>query len=170
MKTIVHNDDNIKETDINNVVKRAKVLIINSNDEFLLAKVNGEIHVIGGHVEDDETDQETIIREIKEEAGIDLPFNEGEPFINIKYLCKNFPNENMKTMFSANYYIIKSDLKPNPNNMDLEQGEMDGGFELLYVPKTNVLEVLNDSIPYAKNKNVIHDTIDVITEYLKRGE
>ncbi len=170
MKTIVHNDDNLKENEINNIVKRAKVLIINSNDEFLLAKVNGAIHVIGGHVKKGETDQETIVREVKEEVGINILFNKSEPFINIKYFCKSFPNKDTNTMFSANYYIIKNDDKPNLDKTNLEQSEIDGNFELLYIKKDNVLKELKNSIKYAKNKNVIYDTIDVVTEYLKRGE
>jgi len=167
MKEIIHNEDNLKQENINNVVKRAKVLIINSNDEFLLAKVNNDIHVVGGHVDKNETDQETIIREVKEETGIDIAFNEEKPFINIKYICKNYPKNNVNTLFSANYYIIKCDLKPDLNNTSLEPGEINGNFKLLYVHKDKAIDMLESSLEVCKNKNVVHDTIDVISEYLK---
>lgn len=36
MKEIIYNEDNLKDSDINNVVERAKAIIVNSKGEILL--------------------------------------------------------------------------------------------------------------------------------------
>ena len=50
MKTILYNYDNLQEQDINRVVRRAKILIINSNDEILFAHSNNNYFFVGGRV------------------------------------------------------------------------------------------------------------------------
>ena len=51
MKIIIHNKNNLKETDITEVVKRVKILIINSNNEILLGYSHNDYQFPSGHVE-----------------------------------------------------------------------------------------------------------------------
>ena len=113
MKTILYNYDNLKEEDINRIVRRAKILIINSNDEILFAHSNNNYFFVGGRVEENETFEEGIVRETKEETGIDLSLEKREPFFNITYMNKDNPNEGVNTKSIANYYLIKCDTKPD---------------------------------------------------------
>ena len=62
----------VKEEDVTEIVKRVKALIINSNNEILLAYSNNCYQFPGGHVEDGETLIDAVNREIKEETGIVL--------------------------------------------------------------------------------------------------
>ena len=54
MKTIIYNDDYLEREDINKEVRRTKAIIVNSNDELLLAFSRNNYYLIGGHVEDNE--------------------------------------------------------------------------------------------------------------------
>lgn len=58
MKKIFYNEDNLNEKDINNSVKRAKLLIINSNNEILLGYGHNTYQIIGDHIEDNELHDE----------------------------------------------------------------------------------------------------------------
>lgn len=165
MKEIIYNDDNLKDTDINNVVKRAKLLIANSDDEILLACTRGNYHIVGGHVEDGESYDECIVREVKEETGITLDFEERTPYLIIKYMCKDYPEVGTNSLFVANYYDIRTDLKPNLEEVILTDGEKEGSFELKYIHKNIVIDFLNESLETCSNKNVINDTIEAIKEY-----
>ena len=71
MKEIIYNDNTLNDEMIHEWVKRAKVLVVNSKDEILIAHTNDSYYFLGGHVENNESDYECLVREIKEEAGID---------------------------------------------------------------------------------------------------
>lgn len=167
MKTILYNYDNLKEQDINRVVRRAKILIINSNDEILFAHSNNNYFFVGGRVEENETFEEGIVRETKEETGIDLPLEKREPFFNITYMNKDYPSDGVNTKSVANYYLIKCDTKPDLSKVSLTDEERVSNFKLVYIKKDKVIEELNKSLENCSNKNVVKDTIDVVKEYLK---
>lgn len=166
MKQIIINESNLKEEEINKKVLRAKLLIINSKDEILLGYGNNNYQILGGHLEENETFDECIIREIKEEAGITIKEEKRNPILTIIYMCKDYPNIGDKTKFLANYYIIKSDLKPNLEEVNLTENELEGLFELRYIHKDKIIEELNNSLKTCSNENVVKDTIEVIKEYL----
>ena len=70
MKEIIYNDNNLKDEDIHEWVKRAKILVVNSKDEVLIVHTDDSYYLLGGHVDGDESDNECLIREIREEAGL----------------------------------------------------------------------------------------------------
>lgn len=166
MKTILYNYDDLKEVDINKLVRRAKMLIINSNDEILLAHSNNNYFFIGGRVEENETFDEGIIREVLEETGINIPLEKRNPFFTITYMNKDYPNEGINTKSVAQYYYIKCDTKPNLDKISLTDEEKASNFKLVYIQKDKVLEVLNDSLKTCSNYNVVKDTMEVLKEYL----
>ena len=166
MKQIIINESNLKEEEINKTVLRAKLLIINSKDEILLGYGYNNYQILGGHLEENETFDECIVREIKEEAGITIKEEKRSPILTIIYMCKDYPNIGDNTKFLANYYIIKSDLKPNLEEVNLTENELEGLFELRYIHKDKIIEELNNSLKTCSNENVVKDTIEVIKEYL----
>jgi len=170
MKEIIYNYDYLKEEDINNFVGRAKLLIINSNDEVLLGYGHNTYQIIGGHLEEGETYDECVVREVLEETGIDIPLEQRKPFLVIRYYCKNYPKDGLNSEYLINYYAVKTDLKPNLNKIDLTENEKEGLFEFRYIPLLKVKEVLNDNLVISDNKNTILDTLEAIDEYLKITE
>ena len=54
MKEIVTNKYNLTEEDMTEVVKRVKILLVNSNDEILLGYSHHNYQFPGGHVEENE--------------------------------------------------------------------------------------------------------------------
>ena len=85
MKEIIYNYDLLEDKDINNEVARVKALIINSNNEILFGYADKTYQLVGGHVEKEETLMECLSREIKEESGIEIKFDNLMPFLKIKY-------------------------------------------------------------------------------------
>ena len=123
--------------------------------------------MIGGRVEEGETFDEGLVREVKEETGVDMKFEPREPFVTITYMNKDYPNDGINTKTLANYYLIKQNIKPNIDEIMLTEEEKSWNFELKFVHKDNALEILNDSLKKCKNKKAVEDTIEVIKEFLK---
>ena len=166
-KMIVYNDDNICESEINRVVKIAKIVIENSNNEILLCFCHNNYYLLGGHVDNDESDIECLHRELLEEAGIDIEFNNLNSFITIKYFIKNYPDNNINSLYIANYYNYKLDLIPNIDNLNLTEDEKEGNFEIQAISRNIIIDKLTEALESATRKNVVEDTIKVIEEYLK---
>ena len=70
MRTIIHNPDNLSNDDINRVVKRSKAVIVNDKDEILIGTTNDSMWLPGGHVDEGESYDECLLRELKEETGV----------------------------------------------------------------------------------------------------
>lgn len=167
MKEIIHNDDNLDEKEVNKEVKRSKIIILNSHDEILLATTNNNYYLVGGHVDDDETFDECVVREVREETGIEIPLESRSPYLVIKYLCKDYPNVGDNTKYVANYYVINSDLKPDLSKVELTEGEKDGNFELKFIHKDKIIDELINSLETCTKKNVVRDTIDAVEIFLE---
>ncbi len=167
MKKIFYNEDNLKRKDINNIIKRAKILIVNSNNEVLLGYGHDTYQIIGGHVEENETYEECIVREVQEETGIILKEENRTPFLQIKYFCKDYPSKNLNSEYIINYYYIKTNDKPNIDNIQLTENEKEGMFELKYLKLDNIIEELNKNLKISNKKNTVRDTIEAVIEFLK---
>ena len=79
MKEIIINDHNLTDVDIEQKVVRVKGLIMNSRGKILLAHNNNTYQFPGGHTEENESMNDCILREIKEETGITVEITEDTP-------------------------------------------------------------------------------------------
>lgn len=146
MRTIITNDYNLKEEDITEVVRRVKLLIINSNNEILLGYSHNEYQFPGGHVEDGENLLSAINRELKEETGIELNIDSIEPFALSVGYYKDWPEAGKNRKIEIYYYKILTDERPNLSNTSYTQTELDGNFELRYIPLDKVEEELTNNV------------------------
>ncbi len=167
MKEIIYNYDNLNNDDITNIIKRAKAVIVNSDDELLFGYVDKTYQFVGGHLEHGETLEECLSRELMEESGLDIKFDKLTPFLLIKYYSKDYPEKGVNTLTTNNYYIVKTDLKPNVEKRSLTDYETKWGYELRYIKKSDVLKELEKGLKTAKKQNPVLDTIEAIKEYLR---
>lgn len=160
MKKIIINDYNLKESDITEVVKRVKILLINSNNEILLGYSYNEYQFPGGHVEKNESLNDAVNREIKEETGIVLNLTDTNPFACQMGYYKDWPEIGKNRKIENYYYEIKTDEKPNLDNIEYTENEKNGNFELRYLPIYSVEEELK------KNVSIFGDEHGITKEML----
>ena len=166
MKEIITNKYNLKEEEMTEVVKRVKILIINSNNEILLGYSHNDYQFPGGHVEDNEELIETVNREIKEETGIELNLNNIEPFARKSGYYKDWPEEGKNRKIEIYYYEVKTDEKPNLNNTSYTEHEKEGNFELRYIPLSKVEEELEKNInEYGDKKGIGKEMLELFKAY-----
>lgn len=168
MKEILYNYDNLKLEDIDEVVTRTKGLIINSNNEITLGYSHKTYQFPGGHLEDGETLEECLLREIEEETGIEIKDAKLKPFEKITYYNKNYHKSGKNRKNEIYYYIINTDANFDMNNSKLDEWEKDGNFTVKTFPIENVEQVLIDSIPDNPiNKVIVEEMLDIFREYNK---
>lgn len=164
MKRILINDDNLKIDDLDFEVIRVKGLIINSDGDILIAHNNGTYQFPGGHKEDDETLDDSLEREIKEETGIDVE-SQG-PFMLITTYDSNYFNQNKKVCNKIYYYVINTNETPNFEETHYDELECQTEFNLFYISLNELQEFLNKSIDDGSlDINIGREMLLVLEEY-----
>lgn len=132
MKKIVINDDNLNNDSMEMEVIRVKGLLINSQGKILLAHNNNTYQFPGGHTEENESNEECIIREIKEETGIKID-SVDDPFLCIETFDNNYFDTGKKVLNRIYYYRIITDQVPNLAETHYDELELETEFNLFYV-------------------------------------
>ena len=160
---VIHNEDNLTLNDANRVTRRAKLIVENNNDEILICHMGVKYFLIGGHIDNDESDEQCLTREVAEESGVTLNFSNILPIASSNYINKDYPKNGDITYTNTNYYAIKYDLVPNIEMQNLTEEEIKENFKLMYIPKNEVINFLENT----KEINAtLSDTIMAIKVYL----
>ena len=160
---VIHNKDNLTLNDANKVTLRAKLIVENNNDEILICHMGVKYFLIGGHIDNDESDEQCLTREVAEESGVTLDFSNILPIASSNYINKDYPKNGDITYTNTNYYAIKYDLVPNIEIQNLTEEEKKENFKLMYIPKNEVINFLENT----KEINAtLSDTIMAIKVYL----
>ena len=168
MKEILYNYDNLTPEQIDETVVRTKGLIINSNDEITLGYSHMTYQFPGGHLEEGESLTECLLREIKEETGIEIEDAVMKPFEKITYYSKNYHGSGKNRKSEIYYYIIKTEAKFNMDNAALDEWEKGGNFVVKTISLNDVEKILIDSIPDNPiNKVIVEEMLDIFKEYNK---
>ena len=160
---VIHNEDNLTLNDANKVTLRAKLIVENNSDEILICHMGVKYFLIGGHIDNDESDEQCLTREVAEESGVTLDFSNILPIASSNYINKDYPQNGDITYTNTNYYAIKYDLVPNIEMQNLTEEEKKENFKLMYIPKNEVINFLENT----KEINAtLSDTIMAIKVYL----
>ena len=160
---VIHNEDNLTLNDPNKVTLRAKLIVENNNDEILICHMGVKYFLIGGHIDNDESDEQCLTREVAEESRVTLDFSNILPIASSNYINKDYPKNGDITYTNTNYYAIKYDLVPNIEMQNLTEEEKKENFKLMYIPKNEVINFLENT----KEINAtLSDTIMAIKVYL----
>ena len=160
---VIHNEDNLTLNDANRVTRRAKLIVENNSDEILICHMGVKYFLIGGHIDNDESDEQCLTREVAEESGVTLNFSNILPIASSNYINKDYPKNGDITYTNTNYYAIKYDLVPNIEMQNLTEEEIKENFKLMYIPKNEVINFLENT----KEINAtLSDTIMAIKVYL----
>jgi len=147
MKTYIKNPNNLNDEEMDSIVTRVKVFLINDNNEILLALSNGGCQLPGGHREENEDLNDTIKREIQEETGIILESNEIRvPFFEIKHYNENYRGTGKKRISNVIYYYIKTNKKVDLANTNYTEHEKEYNFSVKYIPFNEFEKVVNNFI------------------------
>lgn len=172
MKTIekIYNYDNITIDEIDEKTTRARAILINSNNEVLMCYSNGLQHYEfpGGHLEEGETLEDGLKREILEETGIIIDSADINPFYAIKYYCKNYHDSGKNRLVEIYYYVVYCDSVYDDSKKQLDTNEIIQKYECKYINVNNLKNILIENKKTTKeNNSALDDMIIIWNEFLK---
>ena len=167
MEKIIINDDHLTDEDIEMKVVRVKGLIINSKGKILLAHNNNTYQFPGGHQEEDESMDECIIREIKDETGISLEVTE-QPFLCIETYDSDYFGTEKKVLNSIYYYRFFTDEMPDFTQTHYDELELATDFNLFYLSFDQLESFLEEKKSSDDmDSKIAREMICVVQEYHK---
>ncbi len=168
MKEIIHNRDNLTKKDITEIVVRTKALIINNGNILLGNESKDHIYQFpGGHLEENETLEECLIREVKEETGMEITKKEiKEPVMKVTFRNKDWPEIGKNRQAEIYYYVIETNKEPDMTKVELTDEEIYHGYVLESISLDKVIDILKDNIKNnEKNHAITPDMIEAIEIY-----
>ena len=165
MKEILLNYDNITEDQIDKTVVRVKSILVNDKNEALVGYSFDEFQFIGGHVEEGENPNDTIIREIKEETGINVK-EKVEPFIKLTRYYKNYKGRDENRNSIIYYYAIRVNEEPKIDKTTYTESEIRGNFTIRKIPLKDLVNEIRKDMLKDKHQHLIdEEMIEVFDLY-----
>ena len=140
MKTIIINDHNIGEEEIDYSVTRVKAIIKNSENNIIMAHNNSTFQLPGGHVEDEDL-KEALRREILEECGIEKVVIT-DPFLEIITYDKDYFGSSKKVLNKIYYYDVYTEETPDFKKTKYDLLESETPFKLYYVSTDEIKDFI----------------------------
>lgn len=122
--------------------KSCGAIVIDENRVLIIQQIQGDFGFPKGHVEKNETEIETAIREVKEETNIDI-----EVIEKYRYSINYISSEN--TIKEVVFFIAK----PKSNNVVIDPNEL---IQAHFVPIKDAIEI----ITYDETKKVFLKAIN----------
>lgn len=167
MEQIMINKHNLTDEEITDIVKKVKILLINSNDDILLGYSYNNYQFPGGTHEEGEELIDTVNREIEEETGIRLDLKQLEPFAQCCGYYKDWPELGTNKKVEIYYYEILTDELPKLENTRYTESEKEGHFELRYVPLNEVEKELTANVEKHGDKKGIASEMLILLRLYK---
>ena len=167
MKETIYNYDYLKESEVTETVVRMKALIINE-DNIILGNENNILQFPGGHLEENETFENCLKREVMEETGIYIDDEEiKRSFMKVTYLNRDYPEIGKNRKTEIYYYLIKTSKEPDLSKVSYTEHEKQGNFKVEKISLDSSIEFIKNNIPQnKKNKVIAPEMIMAIEEYL----
>ena len=160
------NHDNLNSNDIDEIVIRTKAVIINSKNEILLGYSHGTYQFPGGHLEENETLNECLKRELKEEIGVDIDIV-NDPYLKIVYYSKNYRGTTKNRENDIYYFLIKRDIEPDTTKTHLDEFEKEGNYITKWISLGDIESVLKSTIKdNSINEIIVDEMIYALKGYL----
>ena len=168
MKEIVINKAKLKPDEITEVLDKARIVLRNDNNEFVLSHFERVYFLPGGKIELNETPAETVMRELKEETNIDILLDDTEPFLLVKNYLRDYESNDGEIVnrLVNTYYFTGFTSKDDIEYFNLTIPEKRDDLRAFYIDMEEARELLKEyNKENPKATYLALETLKVLDEY-----
>ena len=156
----IQNPDEIK--------MKSRAIITDNEGKILIGNYGGVYLLPGGSIDDGENPNDTIIRELREETG--LEFQQLEPFTKIRYFQNRYPTREGRTInrLLITYYYIGREKDAIKHDRELTEKEIKDGFELKYYSVEEIGKILEQNQTENRRNKYFNKEIKTVIEHYRR--
>lgn len=168
VKEIVINKGKLKDDEITEVLDKARIVLRNDDDEFILSHFERVYFLPGGKVEVTETPVDAVKRELLEETNIHIMLDDISPFVLVKNYLRDYESSDgtIVNRLVNTYYFTGFTSKDDIEYFNLTRTEKRDDLRAFFVSMEDAKELLkeyNKDNPKAAYLAV--ETIKVLDEY-----
>ena len=164
---IVINKHNLKINDDWSTFRKVRAIIKN-NDKYAITEEGGKVIFPGGKCDEDEDFNDAIVRELKEETGIKFDKNSLKNILTLETYYEDFYNyrvsKNTPRYTITKYYYVETNSNINKDNQLLTTGEINENFNIKFVSKDELIDLLNTDHSSSVNGKFFDEENKIILE------
>ena len=168
MKEIILNKAKLKEDEITEVLNKARIILRNDNNEFILSHFERVYFLPGGKIEFDETPAQAVIRELKEETNINILLDDTEPFALVKNYLRDYKSGDgtIVNRLVNTYYFTGFTSKDDIEYFNLTIPEKRDDLRAFYIDMEEAKELLKEyNKENPKATYLALETLKILDEY-----
>lgn len=152
VEILKYNDDDLKDSEIDQVVTRVKAFIVSSKNNMLIGKDEEGYQLLGGYVGDNEDYKVALANAIFNETGIILDNKDViEPFYEVRYYNRDYKGSGVNRLSDMIYFLVKTDKLPNYKKLKLTERELAEKLPIEVVRRSIFHKVLKEYIEEEQN-------------------
>ena len=144
MKIIVNNPYNLTKENVDITMNKVRAIVLN-NLYITIVDYSNILMMPGGKVELGEDEKEALIRELKEELGLDISDNKVIPFLEYNNYLYNYPSKNSKIMnklVTTKYFIVRTNKQIDLSKNSLTKNEKNQKFNVFNENIININSII----------------------------
>jgi len=146
MKIIILNEDSLKVTEIDKMVKKVRGIVVNENtNKILLVRYAGVYMFPGGKIDSCETEIDALKREILEEAGIEINDDHITPYLIINSYNRNYPDRKdgiINRLTQTIFFKVVTNQNINNSKKCLTESEIENNHSIQFLDALDIHDLI----------------------------
>lgn len=165
---MIINSDNMLESEVNSYLHKVRAIVFDDNENLFLASMGGTYTLPGGGVEEKESIEDAMIRELHEELGIKVLPEELAYLGNYKFYHKNFPDYlgRKNRLNEIDLFLVLTEKEYQKDNTSFTTLENKENLKIIAIDIDKIEKLLNvsNSNPY---KKALDEELNIFIKIIK---
>lgn len=169
---IIINEKNLIPDETYQIFRKVRAVIENEEGQIAISREGGKYIFPGGKCEPNENELIAIQREVKEETGIECPLYDFEKVLELEAIYDDtidYRTEQVRPRYTlTTFYYVRTNKDINRSNMSLTDGEIEENFDIAFVDKDRLFEMLSEDHSHTRNGKMFDEENQIVINNILR--